>query len=296
MEKLKDGQLDILVATDIAARGLDVPRISHVFNYDLPEGPEAYTHRIGRTGRAGRKGEAIIFLSRSQQGKLRFIEKITRQKIEVVDPPQAAEINKMRIKRFHESIDQTITNRDMTFFKKLVSDFMQDSEHSIEDVAAAIAMIGQNGKDFLMKDRPFHETKDRKSHKRSESGSGGKWNSGPEPGMSRFRIAVGKRDGVRPGNIVGAVTNEAEIDGNDIGSIRIHHSYSTIDLPTDQSSEILERLSETRVSGRPIRICASEDRPDRRNRSFDKGDRKRKPNRSKSKGRKGKPNSHRASR
>ncbi|MEM9413743.1 MAG: DEAD/DEAH box helicase, partial [Planctomycetota bacterium] len=110
IEKLKSGQLDILVATDIAARGLDVSRISHVFNYDLPEGPEAYTHRIGRTGRAGKKGEAVIFVTRSQQRKLQFIEKITRQKIEIVDPPTADEINKMRVKRFYSDIDKTIAN------------------------------------------------------------------------------------------------------------------------------------------------------------------------------------------
>ena len=254
IEKLKSGQLDILVATDIAARGLDVSRVSHVFNYDLPEGPEAYTHRIGRTGRAGKKGEAIIFATRSQLGKLRFIEKITRQKIEIVDPPTADQINNMRIKRFYADIEKTIANRDMQFFKKLVGDFIQQSDHDSEDIAAAIAMMGQNGRDFLMKDRPVRERKDLTREKgRSRSNS-------IEPGMARFRIAVGKRDGVRPGNIVGAVTNEAEISGEDIGSIRIYQSYSTIDLPADQSDNILELLSDTRVSGRPIQIRPYEER------------------------------------
>ena len=262
IEKLKSGQLDILVATDIAARGLDVSRVSHVFNYDLPEGPEAYTHRIGRTGRAGKKGEAILFATRSQQGKLKFIEKTTRQEIEIVDPPTADQINAMRIKRFYADIDKTIANRDMHFFQKLVGDFIQQSEHDVQDIAAAIAMMGQNGRDFLMKDIP---ARDRKVSERSKGQR--RSSNSIEPGMARFRIAVGKRDGVRPGNIVGAVTNEAELSGEDIGSIRIHQSYSIIDLPADRTEEILELLSETRVSGRPIQIRPYEDRPGRPKRS-----------------------------
>ena len=247
IEKLKSGQLDILVATDIAARGLDVSRVSHVFNYDLPEGPEAYTHRIGRTGRAGKKGEAIIFVSRSQQRRLSLIEKITRQKIEIVDPPTADEINRMRVKKFYAAIDKTIANRDMHFFEKLVNDFIEQSEHPVEKIAAAIAMNAQNGRDFLMKDRPVRE---RRESKNRDSGNNGT----PEPGMSRFRISLGKKDGVRPGNIVGAITSEAEVDGESIGAIRIFGSYTTIDLPSDSADEILERLTETRVSGRPMRI------------------------------------------
>ena len=265
IEKLKSGQLDILVATDIAARGLDVSRISHVFNYDLPEGPEAYTHRVGRTGRAGKKGEAIIFVTHAQRGKLRFIEKITRQEIEIVDPPTADQINKMRVKRFYANIEKTIVERDMTFFETLVNDFMQETEQPIEKVAAAIAMMGQNGRDFLMKDRPKREPK---TGRKSNDGRGRKsFNGQPEAGMARFRLAVGKQDGVRPGNIVGAITNEANLDGDDIGSIRIHHSYSTIDLPAERADEIIDALSETRVSGRAIKIRTYEERPDRRHSS-----------------------------
>ncbi len=279
IEKLKSGQLDILVATDIAARGLDVSRISHVFNYDLPEGPETYTHRVGRTGRAGKKGEAIIFVSRAQLGKLKFIEKITRQKIEIVSPPSTEQINKMRIKRYYAAIDDTIENRKMDFFQKLVVDYLEQSDYSLEQVAAAIAMIGQNGRDFLAKDLPQRQFKDDKTNRKSEkrSGRNAKF-EGPEQGMSRFRIAVGRRDGIRPGNIVGAVSNEADIDGSDIGSIRIHHSYSTVDLPTDRASEILRLLSDSRVSGRPMRIRPFEDE-DRigRSRQAQRGGRNSKP-------------------
>ena len=269
IEKLKSGQLDILVATDIAARGLDVSRISHVFNYDLPEGPEAYTHRIGRTGRAGKKGEAIILLTRSQQHKLKFIEKITRQSIEIVDPPSADEINKMRIKRFYASITNTIENRDMHFFEKLVADFLEQSDQPVEKVAAAIAMIGQNGRDFLMKDRPKPARKERSERNRNndDRGNGRRSGSAVEDGMTRYRIAVGKQDGVRPGNIVGAITNESNLEGEEIGSIRIYHSYSTIDLPTERGGEIVDSLSETRVSGRPMRIRPYQERPENRKRS-----------------------------
>ena len=267
IEKLKSGQLDILVATDIAARGLDVSRISHVFNYDPPEGPEAYTHRIGRTGRAGKKGEAIIFLTHSQRGKLKFIEKITRQEIEIVDPPTADQINAQRIKRFHANIEKTITNRDMTFFQKLVDDFIAQSDHSVEQIAAAIAMMGQNGRDFLMKDRPVRERRERGNGRNSDGNPRGRFSGPPEPGMARFRIAIGKRDGVRPGNIVGAVAGESDIEGDEIGSIRIHQSYSTIDLPADRADEILDRLSDTRVSGRPMRLRPYEEQNERGPRS-----------------------------
>ena len=260
IQKLKSGDLDILVATDIAARGLDVPRISHVFNYDLPEGAEAYTHRIGRTGRAGKKGEAIIFATSSQRGKLKFIERMTRQEIEIVDPPSTDQINKMRIKRFHADIDKTIAERDMHFFEKLVNDFMEQSDHPVEKVAAAIAMMGQKDREFLMKDRPVRERSDKRKNGRKGNEGGGRFSGPPEPGMARFRLAVGKQDGVRPGNIVGAVTNEASIDGDDIGSIRIHHAYTTIDLPADRADEIIDRLSETRVSGRAIKIRPYEER------------------------------------
>ncbi len=273
IQSLVSGQLDVLVATDVAARGLDVSRISHVFNYDLPEGPEAYTHRVGRTGRAGKAGEAIIFLSHSQRSKLHYIEKVTRQPIEIIDAPSVKEVNATRIERFFKSLDETIANRDMAMFRKLVSDYASRSGHSLDTIAAAIAMLGQNGRDFLMKDRPARrerenrESGSRKSDDRhcgQERGDKKERFSGPPvQGMARYRIAVGKRDGVRPGNIVGAVTNEAHIDGEDIGSIRIHESYSTIDLPRDRAAEIVDLLSQTRVSGKPLNLKIADGRDDR---------------------------------
>ena len=266
IQRLKSGQLDILVATDVAARGLDVSRISHVFNFDLPENPEIYTHRVGRTGRAGRTGEAIIFLSPSQKGKLRFIEKVTKQAIEIVDPPTAEAINSMRIQKFKEKIGSTIENEDLGFYLKMIADFAETTEQPYEMIAAAIAHMGQNGREFLMKDRPKRE----KYRDREDRGDGGKkrgrrdrFNGAPDKSMKRYRLSVGKRDGVRPGNIVGAVANEAGIDGDDIGPIRIQESYSTIDLPKNLSREIIEILEDAWVSGRQLKIRPARDEDSR---------------------------------
>ena len=264
IEKLKAGHLDILVATDIAARGLDVSRVSHVFNYDLPENPEAYTHRIGRTGRAGKTGEAIIFATRSQRGRLKQIEKATRQKIEFVDPPTASVINKMRVKRFYNQVTQALEAGDLEFFEKLVQDFASASDQPLEKIAAAMVKVSRDGREFLMKENPFRENKrgEDRGNKREHSGKGERrgFSGQPESGMARFRLAVGRRDGVRPGNIVGAVTNEANMDGEDVGSIQIHHSFSTVDLPADRAEEIIEALSETRIAGRRIQIRSWEER------------------------------------
>ncbi len=263
IERLKSGKLDVLVATDVAARGLDVSRISHVFNYDFPEGSESYVHRVGRTGRAGKAGEAIIFLTHAQRSKLRFVEKATRQPIEFVEPPSIDQVNAARIKRFYERLDQTIAHRELRVFTKLVDDYAQQSGHSVDLIAAAIAMTSQNGRDFLMKDRPIGgDTKrsEKRSRKKNEArdqprkGRRERSDGPPAPGMARFRIAVGKRDGVRPGNIVGAVINEARIESDEIGPIQIHQSYSTIDLPSDKGSKIMGMLKETRVSGRLMKI------------------------------------------
>ena len=256
VQRLKAGQLDILVATDVAARGLDVSRVSHVFNFDLPDGSESYIHRVGRTGRAGRSGEAIIFLTQSQRSKLRLIEKTTRQKIEIVDPPSTSDINETRINRFKEQISQAISDDRLKFYLKVVRDYAQETEQPAELIAAAIMQIGQNGRDFLMKDRPKRERQSRQN----DSPRGGRKEYGksrtspPSSGMARYRLAVGKRDGVRPGNIVGAVANEAGIEGSSIGPIQIYQSYTTIDLPANLSQDAQESLREAWVSGRQLKL------------------------------------------
>ena len=284
IEQLKAGKLDILVATDVAARGLDVPRISHVFNFDLPHDSESYIHRIGRTGRAGRSGEAIIFLTSSQRGKLRLIERATKQPIEIVQPPNAHQINALRIAKFKEKLTQVIASEDLSLFQKMVVDYAVETETATEAVAAALAHIGQQGRQFLMKDRPNRQREEnaggnRQSNDRFERGSD---NSGarerrqggaPRPGMFRYRIEVGWNDGVKPGNIVGAVANEAGISGQDIGPINIFDSHSTIDLPEGMPGDVFETLQETRINGRPLRLRAANPGDGEPQRSFSRAPR-----------------------
>jgi ATP-dependent RNA helicase DeaD len=262
IERLKAGQIDIVVATDVAARGLDVTRVSHVFNFDLPEGSDSYIHRVGRTGRAGRAGEAIIFLTNSQRSKLRYIERATRQPIEIVQPPTADQINAMRIKKFKTRITKTIDKRDLSQFVDMIRQHAEQSGQPMEMIAAAVAHIGQNGRPFLKNDRPAEKYRDgdRGSRERNTRGSKRDRHLGPpEEGMCRYRISVGHRDGVRPGNIVGAVANEAGIDGEFIGPIKIHESYSTIDLPADMPHDVCEKLRNAWVAGRQMQLAVASD-------------------------------------
>jgi ATP-dependent RNA helicase DeaD len=266
IQRFKDGHLNVLVATDIAARGLDMPRITHVFNYDLPDGSESYIHRVGRTGRAGRTGEAIILLTPAQRGKLKYIEKATRQKIEIVERPGADQINAARVDRLKQSIEKTITGTDLSFLQNVIKEYAESSNHSPELIAAALVKISQKGRSLQTVDRPA-KTEDRSRNSRESRRDGEKFRDErsngpkrdrnshhPQSGMQRYRIAVGKRDGVRPGNIVGAVANEAGIEGTSIGPISIQNSFSTIDLPTDLPFDIFEALENTRVAGRLIKL------------------------------------------
>ncbi|QDV58257.1 ATP-dependent RNA helicase DeaD [Rosistilla oblonga] len=277
IEQLKSGQLDILVATDVAARGLDVQRISHVFNFDLPHDSESYVHRIGRTGRAGRSGEAIIFLSGNQRGKLRMIERATKQQIEVIDLPSTADINAARVKRFKDQITAMTADHDLTMFKDLLTEYAEETNKSMDQIAAALAQLAQQGRPFLVKDRPRKERAPRgeergrgrrdrfdddsfdRSERPRRNGKPGRQLGAPEPGMTRYRIQVGWQDGVKPGNIVGAVANEAGIAGDCIGPIQINDRFSTIDLPEGMPSDIYHTLSNTWVSGKQLRLRLDSD-------------------------------------
>lgn len=256
VDQLKSGRIDILVATDVAARGLDVERISHVFNYDLPHDGESYVHRIGRTGRAGRSGVAVIFLTPRQRGKLRLIERITKKTIEIVEPPSAREINLAHIARFKQQISDTVQKEDLGLFQKILHEQVSETGQSIEVVAAALAHLCQRGRPFLVKDLPKREShRDRGPAKKFEKGPRQRRGSRhPQAGMRRYWIGVGRSDGVQPGNIVGAVANEANISGSQIGPIDINDSYSTIDLPDSLPKEALNTLEKAWVSGKQLRI------------------------------------------
>ncbi len=266
VDQLKSGQLDILVATDVAARGLDVQRISHVFNFDLPHDSESYVHRIGRTGRAGRQGVAVIFLTHRQRGKLRLIEKVTKQTIRVIDPPTCEEINAARIDRFREGITASLDNENAALFQKIIHQHAQETGQSLEQIAAALAHLAQGGRPLLVKDAPKKKrsrASDMKPGGRRDRDAGRYESAGRRPrkplgppsrGMQRYWIGVGHDDGVRPSNIVGAVANEAKISGSDIGPINIRDGYSTIDLPSRLSAATLATLQRTWVSGKQLRI------------------------------------------
>ncbi|MEM9589087.1 MAG: DEAD/DEAH box helicase, partial [Planctomycetota bacterium] len=279
INQLKSGKLDILVATDVAARGLDVSRISHVVNFDLPHDSESYVHRVGRTGRAGREGTAFLFLTNAQRGKLRTIERATRQKIELAEMPTADAVNAKRIERFKNSITETTAEQDLTFFKELIAEYAEESGKPMDMIAAALAMIGTGGRNFLLKDRPKPKRSERSFDRDRDGGRPGGQRQRRdyerddrrgalrplEPGMNRYRVAVGRRDGVRPGNLVGAVANEAGIEGEYIGQIRIFDSYTMIDLPEGMPNDVYDTLQRTRVAGKPLRLkLADDDRGERR--------------------------------
>lgn len=275
VDQLKSGQLDILVATDVAARGLDVQRISHVFNFDLPHDSESYVHRIGRTGRAGRSGVAVIFLTFRQRGKLRLIEKVTKQTIQVVEPPSAREINLKRIARFKSQITHS-ANEDLGLYQKILQEYVEETGQPLETIAAALAHMAQGGRPLLVKDVPRRARADRDSGgRRSRNPATGERQGNfegrrtrrpvrsPAEGMQRYWIGVGRSDGVQPGNIVGAVANEAGISGQDIGPIHIRDAFSTIDLPSGLPSDVLAVLGRTWVAGKQLKLRPYTERPGR---------------------------------
>ena len=261
VDQLKKGKLDILVATDVAARGLDVERISHVVNYDIPYDTESYVHRIGRTGRAGRQGDAILFVAPREKRLLNAIEKATRQKIEMMELPSTDFINDKRIARFKQRITDTLATEELGQFYQLIEQYQQEQNVPAMEIAAALAHMLQGDEPFLLQQkvqrkpeyrRDEEETSQRKKPIRKERPAGKE--GPPEEGMERFRIAVGHDHGVKPGNIVGAIANEAGLDSQYIGRINIYDDYSLIDLPEGMPKDIFNDLKKTRVAGQQLQI------------------------------------------
>ena len=262
VDQLKSGKLDILVATDVAARGLDVERISHVINFDIPFDNEAYIHRIGRTGRAGRKGEAILFIHPREKRMLHAIEALTRQKIEPMAVPTVRDINARRVEAFKERITDTLKKNDFTFFRELIEGYLQETQVSALDLAAALAGIAQGNTPFFLKESPAERRPERKESERSRTFEKSprtrivkkRAATEPEQGMDRYRIEVGLNHGVKPGNIVGAIANEAEISSEHMGRISIFDDHSTIDLPFGMPDDILRLLKKVRINERMLKI------------------------------------------
>lgn len=278
---LKKGNLDILIATDVAARGLDVPRISHVVNYDIPHDTESYVHRIGRTGRAGRKGDAILFVAPREKRLLGAIEKATKQQIEMMELPSTELINDQRIVKFKQRITDTLATETMGMFYQMIEQYQQEHDVPALKIAAALAIMLQGETPFLLSNKPQRKAADfrrddrpqRKKRDRDDRGDRGRErsersprndrseraprkdrDSGPSEGMESYRIEVGNNHDVRPGNIVGAIANEAGMDSKNIGRIQINDSYSLVDLPSNMSKDALSDLKKAWVSGQQLNI------------------------------------------
>jgi ATP-dependent RNA helicase DeaD len=249
VQRLKDGKIDIVIATDVAARGLDVDRISHVLNYDIPYDPETYVHRIGRTGRAGRTGDAILFVAPRERNMLRVIERVTSMRIEEMKLPSVADVNELRVTRFKEKITEAVLSGAGRDFQPLLEQIETDANIPAIEIAAALASLLQGSTPLLLTAKAEPANK-------------------PPPAIdgsvptSSYRIEVGHEHGVLPGNIVGCIANEAGIPGNRIGHIDIRDDHSYVDLPT-LPDEVMGQLQKVRVRGVELRIARVDSKPDK---------------------------------
>ena len=288
LTRLKRGTLDILVATDVAARGLDVDRISHVINYDIPTDTESYIHRIGRTGRMGKEGNAILFVSPREKHLLRNIERAVGQKIPPMELPSTNLINDRRIATFKQRITDALATEELELFRQMIEQYQQEHNIPALEIAAGLAKMVQGDIPLLLHapaprrekraDRPqkpvaksVTKASDEKHPRPPKANTATKasgekspnppkqrikpeFNDRPAEGMERFRLEVGVAHGVKAGNIVGAIANEAGLEGQYINQLKIHDEYSTVDLPVDMPKEIFRALKKTWVSGRRLNI------------------------------------------
>ncbi len=293
IEQLKNKNLDIVIATDVAARGLDVPRISHVINYDIPYDTEAYVHRIGRTGRAGRTGNAILFVAPREKRMLRMIEGATRQPIEAMQLPSMEAVANRRVTQFKQEIVDVIEAQELAFFEDVVGQIENEKNIEARQIAAALAWMAQRERplqvveksgakstarvvdaplarapDDTGSDKPPRATKAaddkwqemreekreiRQKEKRDEKPAAAR--AGSRFGKQRYRLDAGRDHGVTPKDIVGAIANEAGIESRFIGQIDLFDDYSTVELPDDIPDAILQLLKRTRLRGRPMDIA-----------------------------------------
>jgi ATP-dependent RNA helicase DeaD len=292
IEQLKNGRIDILVATDVAARGLDVERISHVVNYDVPSDPESYTHRIGRTGRAGRSGEAILFITPRERSMLKAIERATRQPVAPLTLPTVKAVNEVRVARFKEQIAETLEAGGLDVFRSLVEEYEREQNVPAVDIAAALAKLARGDVPLLL-EKPDREAKpapaweerpardERPARAPRADGFASRSDAPPlrkervmrppEEGMGTYRIEVGHQHGVKPGNIVGAIANEAGIESRHIGRIEIYDDFSTLDLPADLPPDLLDHLKTVWVAGQQLNITRDGEAPAPKKPGFSKG-------------------------
>jgi ATP-dependent RNA helicase DeaD len=277
--RLKAGQIDIVVATDVAARGLDVERISHVVNYDIPYDSQTYVHRIGRTGRAGRNGEAILFVAPRERNMLRIIERATQQPIERMELPSVADVNEQRILKFKETVANAVRSGEGQVFQPLIEAIEREQNLPAVEVAAALASLLQGPAPFLLTAKPGapHEasppeapgdgpaSEARPPARDAEPPSEARAHRRPPKDLrlETYRIEVGHAHGVQPGNIVGAIANEAALDGRNIGHIDIRRDHTFVDLPEGMPEETFAALQSVRVCGVELRISRVDSKPER---------------------------------
>ncbi|NYD40102.1 DEAD/DEAH box helicase [Nocardioides panaciterrulae] len=286
VNQLKSGKLDILVATDVAARGLDVERISHVVNYDIPTDTESYVHRIGRTGRAGRSGDAISFVTPRERYLLRHIEKATRQPLTQMQLPSVEDVNVTRLARFDDAITEALAQSGrIERFRDIISHYMSEHDVPEVDVAAALAVVAQGETPLLLDESAQMRAprEERAGGERADRGGrGGDRGDRPQRGerrprgrsdvpMATYRIAVGKRHKVEPRQIVGAIANEGGLSRGDFGHIQIRPDFSLVELPAELPGQAWEALQSTRISGKLIEL-RRDDGPQSRGGRRDGGD------------------------
>ena len=276
ISRLKAGTIDILVATDVAARGLDVNRLDLVVNYDIPYDAESYVHRIGRTGRAGRSGKAILFVAPREKRMLYTIERLTRQKVIEMGLPSRDDISARRIEDFRERLASVIGNEDLSFYRELSQQLKGEGEGTMEDLTAALLFMAQKDKPLQLEpEPPRREREPRERRDRDDRGERGERRERRERKpradvpMNTFRLEVGRDDGVQVKNIVGAIANEGEIDSQFIGAIRLHDNYTTVELPADMPNEVVNHLYKTYICQKQIKLTkmadgrVADDRPRR---------------------------------
>lgn len=289
LERLKDGRLDILIATDVAARGLDVERISLVVNYDIPMDSESYVHRIGRTGRAGRAGRALLFVENRERRLLRNIERTMKLTIPEADLPNADLLGKRRLEKFAAKVQQQLESSDLDQYRALLSQIQpvaEGEELDMETLAAALLKMAQGERSLIVPPdapmRPKREFRDRddRFERRGDRNDRGPRGDRPERGgedrprrerrdagdMELYRIEVGRDDGVEVRHIVGAIANEGDISSRYIGNIKLFASHSTIELPKGMPGEVLQHFTRTRILNKPMNMQLMGDaqpRPDR---------------------------------
>ena len=262
LERLRSGSLDIVVATDVAARGIDIERISLVVNYDIPLDAESYVHRIGRTGRAGRSGRALLFVEPRERRLLRNVEHLIKKNIEEVELPNHEVLQACRRKKFKDKITAQLEHHDLDLYRELLED-MFTADQSQEDIAAAMMMLLQGKQKLILPLDPVVDKKarrdrnergDRRENPRSAERRGERKGYGNPQPMDLYRIEVGRGDGVEVRHIVGAIANEGDINSRYIGHIKLYDDYSTIELPQGMPKELLQQFAKTRVLNKQMRM------------------------------------------